>query len=302
MNYLKIGDKEVRVTNLDKVYDDKNNISKKDCINYYIKVFPYIKPFIENRPVSLKRFPNGFNDKGFYQKNVDETFPKWIQVVEKKGLEKYPLINNIETFIYLTNLGTIEFHPWMSTIHDLEAPEYGVFDIDPMKRFTFKEVIKVAKTIYSVLELLKLKSAAKLSGSTGIQIYLPVKDGYSYERVRELVRKISVVVNNKLSDTTTLVRKRELRSEKIYLDFLQNVKGQTIVAPFSIRPKPKAPISVPVCWDKMLKSDTVNSAQHYNINNIDLQEIKEGHHLFMEILSQKQEIEPAENILSKILK
>ncbi|WP_350343688.1 non-homologous end-joining DNA ligase [Proteinivorax tanatarense] len=268
MSYLLIGDRKVRITSLEKFYDKNNMITKKDCINYYIKIFPYIKPFIENRPVSLKRFPNGFDKKGFYQKNIDENFPSWIKFIKRKGVEKYPLINDLESFIYLVNLGTIEFHPWMSTLDNLDSPQYGVFDIDPMKRFTFLEVTKVAKTIYSVLEILNLKSVAKLSGSTGIQIFLPVKKGYSYNRVREFIRKVSVIVNNKLGDITTMVRKREYREEKIYLDFLQNVKGQTIVAPFSLRPINGAPISMPISWKRILETSNIRSAQQYNIKNI----------------------------------
>ncbi|SET04079.1 non-homologous end-joining DNA ligase [Anaerobranca gottschalkii] len=292
-----INGKQLNLTNLDKVYCQKNNITKKDCLNYYIKIYPYISEYLKNRPVALTRYPNGFQQKGFYQKNVPEGKPSWVETINIPGIKNYPLINNIETFLWLCNLGTIEFHPWLSNKDNLDFPDYGVLDIDPMEKFSFKEVLIVARKVYEILELLKIKSYPKLTGSTGIQIYIPLVNRYTYEEVREFIRLIYVIVNNQLPEISTLERKVEQRKGKIYLDYLQNVKGQTLVAPYSIRPKVGAPISMPVRWEDIYKDNL--SPQEYNIFN-SIQDIETIYPYFLEVLEKKQKIEKAYNLLQKL--
>ena len=293
-----VNDVDLPLSNLHKIYCEKGNITKKDCINYYIKVYPYIKKHLENRPISLTRYPNGFNKKGFYQKNSPQGKPQWVKTINMPNIKNYPLINNIETFIWLCNLGTIEFHPWLSNITNIDNPDYGVFDIDPMEKFGFKEVIEIAKKVHEVLQLLKIDGYPKLTGSTGIQIFVPVENNYSYKEVREFIRLVYTIVNNQLPDTTTMIRKINDREGKIYLDFLQNARGQTIVAPYSIRPKEGAPISLPITWENLYKEHL--TAQKFNIFN-GLDRIKETAESFSEIHTNKQNIKKAYNILENIL-
>ncbi len=295
---ITINQVEISLSNLEKVYCPKTNITKKDCIDYYVKVFPYIKDFLYNRPVSLTRYPNGFNEKGFYQKNSPQGKPNWVKTLNIQDMKNYPLINDMETFLWLCNLGTIEFHPWLSSVGSLGNPDFGVFDIDPMEKFGFKEVLEIAVKIHEVLELLKLKGYPKLSGSTGLQIYIPVQNKYTYEYVREFIRLVYVVVNNQLPATTTLTRKVNQRQGKIYLDYLQNAKGQTIVSPYSIRPKEGAPISIPVSWEEIFEGNL--KPQQFNIKN-SIERIKKTYGLFSEVNTYKQCIDNAYNILEKIL-
>jgi bifunctional non-homologous end joining protein LigD len=295
---IKINEVEINLTNLEKIYCPEKNITKHDCINYYIKVYPYIIKYLKNRPVALTRYPNGFLEQGFYQKNVPEGKPSWLETIKINNIN-YPLINNIETFIWLCNLGTIEYHPWLSCINSLENPDYGVLDIDPMDKFGFEEVIEIAKKIYEILELLRIKSYPKLTGSTGIQIYIPVVNKYSYEYIREFIRLIYVIVNNQLPEITTLERKIKQREGKIYLDYLQNVQGQTLVAPYSIRPKKGAPVSMPIMWEEILTDKL--SPQKFNIFN-SVERIKSIETFFLETLENKQEIKNSYNFLEKIFK
>ncbi|QNO14988.1 DNA polymerase domain-containing protein [Alkalicella caledoniensis] len=295
---LTINAVEVSLSNLEKTYCPEGNITKKDCINYYIRVYPYIKSHLENRPISLTRYPNGFNMPGFYQKNAPQGKPHWVKTIGIKNIEDYPLINNMETFLWLCNLGTIEFHPWLSNINSIESPDYGVFDIDPMEKFGFKEVVEIAQKIHDVLELLKIQGYPKLSGSTGMQIFVPLDNIYTYKEVREFIRLVYVIVHNQLPLTTTMTRKVNDREGKIYLDYLQNAKGQTIVAPYSIRPKKNAPISVPVTWEDVYKENL--SAQKYNIkNSIEKIECTADH--FKQVILNKQNINKAYNILENII-
>lgn len=299
MNHsIEINGKKIRLTNLDKTYCESSQVTKMDCLNYYIKVYPYISNFLKNRPVSLTRYPNGFNGQGFYQKNSPPGKPDWVETINIKGVKNYPLINNMETFLWLCNLGTIEFHPWLSNIEHLETPDFGVLDVDPMEKYGFKEVLEIAKKIYDILELLDIKGYPKLTGSTGIQIFIPTVNRYTYETVREFIRLIYVVVNNQLPKTTTMVRKLNKREGKIYLDYLQNVRGQTLVAPYSIRPKKGAPISAPILW-KDIFDGNLNSDK-YNIKN-SIEHIKDIANFYEETLTKKQNIEKAYNILQKII-
>lgn len=296
---LEINERKVKLTNLEKYYCKETNITKKDCINYYIQVYPYISLFLKDRPVALTRYPNGFNEEGFYQKNVPQGKPQWVKTINIEGVKDYPLINDLETFLWLCNLGTIEFHPWLSNVNNLESPDYGVLDIDPMELYGFDEVLEIAKKIYNILELLNIKGYPKLTGSTGLQIFIPIANRYSYEEVREFIRLIYVIVNNQLPETTTMVRSVNKRKGKIYLDFLQNVRGQTLVAPYSIRPKGGAPISAPVLWEDIFNGDL--SSQKFNIKN-SMEHIKNISTFYDDSVKNKQNIEKAYNILQNVVR
>lgn len=250
---IKINQYQVRVKNLDKVFWPDQGFSKGDIINYYASIWPYLAPHLKGRPVSLVRYPEGINGVFFYQKNIPDP-PPWVETVPVQSEGKtinYALINNLETLIWSINLGCIEIHPWLSALPDLDHPSYLIFDLDPMEPAVFSDSVNIAKYIKIILDELKLKAFPKISGATGIHIYLPLKSQYTYQQTSTFVKRIGEVVINSFPTLATNERKVSLRSGKVYIDHLQNLKGKTIASVYSLRPFSGAPVSIPVTWNEL---------------------------------------------------
>jgi len=249
--------KEVKLSNLKKIFWPKEKITKGDVINYYEKISPYILPYLKDRPESLNRHPNGINGGSFFQKDVDHMPPAWVktQKVFSESTDSdinYLVCNDKETLLYMANLGCIEINPWFSTTKHLEKPDYAVLDLDP-EEIGFDKVIEVAQATHNILEKLKVLNYCKTSGATGLHIYIPLGAKYSYEQAKHFIQLIAALVNKKLPDITSLERRPANRKKKIYLDYLQNRKGQTLAAPYSLRPKPGAPVATPLEWREVKK-------------------------------------------------
>lgn len=254
-NTLDIEGNSVAVSNLEKVLWPDTGFRKYDLINYYLEVSNYILPYLKDRPESLHRHPDGISKKGFYQKE-HEHLPTWAKSItlysasSKRNID-YLLCQNQATLLYMANLGCIELNPWNSTVQQLEAPSYGVIDLDPSPKNTFEEVIEVAQAVKTLLEELKLKGVCKTSGSRGLHIYLPMGGNYTYEEVRSFIKLLCFYIEEKTRGLTTMERKISKRGNKIYLDYLQNRRGQTLAAPYCVRPKKGAPVSTPLAWKEV---------------------------------------------------
>lgn len=276
----------VKLTNQDKVYFPKDGLTKGNVIDYYQSVAEYILPYLKNRPLSLNRFPNGIEEKGFYQKDAGEHIPEWVKTTQvySESNDKYidyAYCNDKATLAYLNNLGCIDFNPWNSSLPDLEHPDYLVLDLDPSKKNTFDEVIETALQVNKVLQSIKIKGYCKTSGSTGIHIYIPMGGKYDFDQVKDFAHILMKQVHEKLPKITTLERSLQKRdSNKIYLDYLQNRTGQTLASVYSLRPKQGASVSMPLDWDEvkpgLLPTD-------YTIENA-LERIKEKGDLFKPVL------------------
>jgi len=255
MNYLEIQGKQVRVSNLDKVFWPTTGTTKGEMLDYYIKVSPRLLPCLQGRLVSMQRFPNGAEAKGFYQKNCPENPPPWVNTytVKRKGGKQteYVLIDSLPTLVWLVNLGVIEFHPWLSSISTLDNPDYAVFDLDPMEKYGIDEVRKVAQAIGRLLTQLKLTGRVKTSGATGMQVFVPLLPIYTYKVVRDFVQACCSVINNTFPEWTTLERSIDKRQGKIYLDYMQNAREQTIASAFSLRPRSVPSFSAPLEWEEL---------------------------------------------------
>ncbi len=252
---LEIDGIHVPVTNLDKIYWPDAGYTKYDLIDYYLHISDYILSYLKDRPQNLQRHPNGIDKPSFYQKD-HQTLPEWIETfkVYSKSSKKeidYMLCQNEATLLYMANLGCIEINPWNSTIHHLEHPTYSVIDIDPSSKNTFEEVIEVALAIKEVLELAKIEGYPKTSGSSGIHIYIPLGNKYSYEEARNFTKLLCYYVKERLPKLTTMERTLNKRKGRIYLDFLQNRRGQTLAAPYCVRPRKGAPVSAPLLWKEV---------------------------------------------------
>ncbi|RYZ50755.1 MAG: DNA ligase D, partial [Sphingobacteriales bacterium] len=252
-----INSHELAFTNLSKIYWPVEKYTKRDLMNYYYQVAPFILPYLKDRPQSLNRHPNGINGKSFYQKDVSGKAPDWIQTFpyhsEADNRDKEFLVCSDESsLLYMASLGTIEMNPWSSRIQAPDNPDWCIIDLDPDKN-DFNQVIETANVTHRILEELKTPSYVKTSGSTGLHIYIPLGARYSYEHSREFARVIVTLVNEQLPRFTSIERPTAKRRGKIYLDFLQNRPGATLAAPYSARPKPAAPVSMPLDWTEVKK-------------------------------------------------
>lgn len=253
----KVGGHELKFTNLDKIFWKDEKITKRDLINYYYQAAPFILPYLKDRPQSMNRFPNGINGKSFYQKDVSGKVPDWMDTYgyhsEGDGEDKqYLLGNNEATLLYMANQACIEMNPWSSTTKKPDHPTWCMIDFDPDKN-TFEQVIEAARITHQILEDMGVPSYPKTSGSTGLHVYIPLGNKYTYEQSKEFARIIVTLVHQQIPKYTSLERAIKDRSGKMYLDFLQNRAHATIAAPYSVRPKPGATVSMPLHWDEVKK-------------------------------------------------
>ncbi|MET0242822.1 MAG: DNA ligase D [Flavitalea sp.] len=253
----KINGHDLTFTNLSKKYWPKEGYTKRDMLNYYYQVAPYILPYLKDRPQSLNRHPNGITGKSFYQKDVRGKAPEWIETFpyhsEADNRDKEFLVcSNEASLLYMASLGTIEMNPWSSRISKPENPDWCIIDLDPDKN-KFDQVVEAALATHEVLEALKVPSYCKTSGSTGLHIYVPLGAKYDYEHSKEFARVIVTLVHQRLPKFTSIERPTAKRKGKIYLDFLQNRPQATLAAPYSVRPKPFAPVSMPLEWKEVKK-------------------------------------------------
>ena len=275
---------EIKFNNLDKIFWPDTNISKRDMINYYYQVAPYILPYLKNRPQSLNRFPNGITGKSFYQKNVKGKVPDWMDTFPytSEGQQKeFLLCNDEATLLYIISMGSIELNPWNSTIKKPDNPDWCVIDLDPDKQ-SFDQVIETANVTHEILDAAGIPSYCKTSGSTGLHIYIPLGAKYEYEVCREFGRLIARLVTNALPKLTSMERLIQNREGKLYVDFLQNRPQATLASVYSLRPKPGATVSMPLEWDEVKKGLRM---QDFNISNA-VARIKQKGDIFKPVLGK----------------
>ncbi len=247
--HVDIDNHPLKLTHIQKIFWPKEGYTKKDLIDYYRNVAEFILPHLKDRPEVLHRFPNGIEESGFFQKNV-ETSPKWVAAKnlysehEKHNI-RYLLCQNEATLIYLVNLGCIEINPWLSRVSHLDKPDFCVIDLDP-EDIAFSAVVKSAQAIHRLLEKIEVTHFLKTSGATGMHIYIPLGAKYNTDQSKAFAELIATIINKQIPEITSIVRLPQQRQKKVYLDFLQNRPNQTIVAPYSVRPQPQAPVSTPI--------------------------------------------------------
>jgi bifunctional non-homologous end joining protein LigD len=284
---LSVNGKKLTLTNLDKIYWPDEGITKGDMINYYNDISSFILPYLRNRPMSLKRNPNGIKDQGFFHKDAGEQAPSWMKTADlhSESANKvihYLLCNDKPSLLYIANLGCIELNPWNSTTKDLEKPTYMVIDIDPSDKNTFDEVIEAALATKSILDKAGADSYCKTSGATGLHVYVPMGNKYDYEQVKDFAHLISIMTQALLPDTTSIERILSKRGPNIYIDYLQNRGGQTLATAYSLRPREGATVSTPLEWSEV--KEGLHPSQ-FTMHNI-LDRIKKKGDLFAPVLKK----------------
>ncbi|MDB4893364.1 MAG: ligase [Gemmatimonadetes bacterium] len=254
----KEADKAITFSNLKKVYWPADGYTKGDLIDYYRAISPWMLPYLRERPMVLTRFPDGIDGKSFYQKDAPEFAPQWIRTVpiwseDTQREINYFVCDDLESLLYVANLGSIPMHMWASSVGSLELPDWCVIDLDP-KEAPFSDVIRTAIVLRKLCEKIELPHYVKTTGKTGLHILLPLGRQCTYAQSRTLGELLARVVLKEVGDIGTITRHVTKRGDKVYLDYLQNRTGQTIVAPFSVRPLPGATVSMPLLWDEVNSS------------------------------------------------
>lgn len=286
---VQINGNDVVLTNIEKELWPGRGITKYKLIKYYLEVAPYILPHLKGRYLVIQRFPDGINKQGFYQKNIPPEAPAWLKTAPFQHGSKttnYLLAGGAATLAWLGNMACLEIHPWLSPVSSPDVPDFAVFDLDPPPEgLSFSHVCEVALELYTLLQKRGLRAYPKTSGGAGIQVYLPLKPRYSYTRARDFCQEVFRELHAKKPRITTLERKVAQRGNKIYLDYLQNARGKTLVAPYSPRPLPGAPVSAPLEWHELTQTSLKPTSFH--LLNM-LSRLQERGDLFTPVLSDRQ--------------
>ncbi len=290
-----------RPTNLAKVYWPAEGHTKGDLLAYYHKVADVLLPHLRDRPVHLNRFPDGIDGKSFYQREAKPGTPAWVRTVpiERDGeLVPHHVIDDLETLLYVVNLGSIDLHPWLSRTASLDAPDWAVLDLDP-KSAPFPHVVRIARAAGRLLRGIGLRPLVKTSGKSGLHVFVPLRPGYTYDQSRMFVEAVARVLTRELADVATIERLPDRREGKVYLDFLQNRRGQTVVPPYCVRPVRGATVSTPLAWDELEDGDL--SPQRFTLQTVPGRIAAHGD-LFRPALEDRQDLLPAIDALGDVLR
>jgi len=260
---------KVRFSNLDKVFWPDEGYTKGDLIEYYRAISPWMLPYLADRPLVLTRFPDGINGKSFFQKDAPEYAQAFVRTVtiwsedSQRELD-YFVCDNEASLLYIANMAAILLHVWSSRVETLEAPDWCILDLDP-KDAPFTDVVTVAKAVQALCDDIGLPTGIKTSGSSGLHVLIPLGRQVTYEQSRTLGGLLARVIAAELPEIATVTRQVQKRGGKVYLDYVQNGHGRLLVAPFSVRPLPGAPVSMPLKWSEVtpkldIKQFTIKTA------------------------------------------
>ncbi|MFZ5646335.1 MAG: non-homologous end-joining DNA ligase [Bacillota bacterium] len=250
-----VNGREVQLTNLDKVFWPEG-YTKAHLVRYYMDIAPVIIPHLRNRPLVMKRYPDGINGQSFYQKECPEYAPDWIETFPICHTEKvvnYIVCNDAATLAWLANQACIEVHAWLSVLDNIDCPDIAVMDLDPAEGATFDDVMDIALLCRRALEEYGLVPFAKTSGASGLHIFIPIKSEYPFQVVTMAMQHIAELIARVYPRKATVERAVAKRAGRVYLDYLQNGRGKTMAFQYSLRPLPGAPVSTPLLWEEIEK-------------------------------------------------
>ncbi len=252
--------REVKLTNLDKVLfparDDDGPVTKRDVVRYYAVIAPFSLPYLYDRPVNLNRFPNGVDHPGFWHKEVPNHAPAWLRRWRNDEAgpgerEHYAVLDSVAALVWMANYGALELHGWTSGLPDVHQPTWALIDIDPGPSSAFDDVVVLARLFRAALEHLGVTAMPKVTGKRGVQIWIPIGPGYTFTDTRAWIETVSRAVGHTVPDLVSWEWHTDRRHGLARLDYTQNAINKTLVAPFSPRPSPGAPVSVPIGWDEL---------------------------------------------------
>lgn len=286
-----VNDKNLELSNLEKLFWPGKGFTKGDIIKFYVDIAPWILPHLKNRPIVMKRYPDGIRGKSFYQKRCPEHAPSWMETVVVEGGEEgisYCLCNDAAALVWFINQGCIEMHPWLSGVNSLGIPDFLVIDLDPSEGVPFSQVLEVGQVVKDSLDLCKLVGYPKTSGASGIHVYVPLEKKYSYQQVRKAANRIADLVCAKVPALATVERTVRNRKGKVYVDYLQNAAGKTIASVYSLRPVEAASVSTPVTWDEIFSGQI--RPDMFTLDSV-LPRLKEKSDLFLPVLTENYSLD-----------
>jgi bifunctional non-homologous end joining protein LigD len=265
---IKVGREQVSVTSLDRIYWPDEKLTKFDLLSYYLKVADYIMPFLKDRPAILQRYPRGIKAPMFFQQDLESApeFIKTARLTNQEGRQlDYGVYTTVASLLHFVTLGTIEQHPWHSTIKRLDNPDWIAIDLDP-KRAPWENVLQVALVVKEVADEIGLEAFPKTSGSSGIHIYVPLKPANEYDKVAEFARLFATEVAQRAPKIATVERTiAKRKSTQVYVDWMQNARGKSLASVFTARAKPKATVSMPLTWKQVAAGVKI---QDFTITNV----------------------------------
>lgn len=253
---VEIEGKRLKLTNLDKVLYPAAGFTKGQIIDYYARIAPVLVPHLKEKPLTLKRYPNGVNQQPFFEKNATQYRPEWIKTapIWSEGNRRnvnYILANDLPTLVWVANLAAIELHPSLSLASDILCPRSLVFDLDPGPPANVVQCCQVAIWLRSVFEHFKLESFPKTSGSKGMQIYVPLNTKTSYDETKPFAHALARLLENEHRDLVVSDMKKAIRVNKVFVDWSQNDDHKTTISVYSLRARERPTVSTPVTWEEV---------------------------------------------------
>ncbi len=299
--HLELEGKQVRLTHLNKVYYPESRYTKRHLLAYYYRMAERVLDYLRDRPLVLRRYPDGIAGESFFQKEAGESHPDWMQTISipsegRKSVIRYFLANDAASLLYLVNLGCIDHNPWASRTDELNHPDWVIFDLDPTDGTPYSTTVAVARAVHSRLDSLGLQPFIKTSGATGIHLYVPIERGYTYEQVRTFAEIVARLVAADEPDRVTQERSVEKRTRgKVYVDVFQNAAGRPLAAPYCARAFPHAPVSAPVLPAELRST---LRAEQFTIKTISARLEKKGD-LWGTFWKKRQRLEEASKLLGE---
>lgn len=265
-----IGGRIVKLTNLDKLFWPKLGITKRDLIQYYINIAPFLLPHLKDRAMVMKRYPNGAAGEFFFMKRAPSPRPNWIEICSidhsSGNIIDFPMIQDLASLMWVINLGCIDLNQWYARCDDVDRPDYLHFDLDPVPGASFEKVIEAALFLKSALDSLKIPSFAKTTGSKGIHIYIPIQHGPTQKQVWSFAKEFSHAVASQAKDLLTAVYQVSKRPKgRVLVDYNQNAWGRTLASVYSVRPREVPSVSTPVRWKELERGITMDD---FRIDNV----------------------------------
>ncbi|MFP3898609.1 MAG: non-homologous end-joining DNA ligase [Dehalococcoidia bacterium] len=265
---ISIGRYTIQLSNTDKVLFPGDGITKGDLIDYYHKIAGTMLPYLEGRPVTMHRFPDGIGEEGFYQQEISDYFPDWVEriaVKKQDGSVTHAICQNAATLVYLANQACITPHVWLSRKAKLDCPDVMIFDLDPPAE-DFAPVRDAARSLRGFLKELGLESFVKTTGSRGLHVVVPLDRNADFDEVRDFAHGVAAALADRESEALTVEQRKDKRKGRVFVDYLRNSYGQTAVAPYAVRARAGAPIATPIDWHEL--GDKNITSQSFNIENI----------------------------------
>lgn len=268
--HIEVAGRELKLTNLNKIFWEKEGISKRDLLQYYAQISPVLLPHLKNRAMVMKRYPNGADGDFFFQKRIPEPHPEWVETCEilhaSGNRIHFPIVQDLASLLWVVNLGCIDLNQWYATCDDVDRPDYLHFDLDPGEGASFDQALETALAVRAALAEMKIPSYPKTSGSRGIHVYIPIRRGPLQKQVWTFAKKLSKDLAQKFPKLITAEYRVAKRPAKhVLVDYNQNAWGRTLASVYSVRPKPGAPVSTPVEWSEIERGFKI---QDFRIDNV----------------------------------